>query len=58
MIIAEMSFVWLTMSKALEKLFAMANVRSGGQGLLKPWAILYARGRRTKMVEWLGWKPF
>ena len=48
---AERSLVWLTMSKALEKLIAIVNVRCGGQGWLKPWVILSARRRRAVSVE-------
>ena len=54
---AEMSLVWLTMSKALEKSIAMVNVRCEVQGSLKPQAVLYARGRRMEKLEWLGRKP-
>ena len=47
----------MEMSKRLGKSIAMVDVRSGGQGRLKPWAILCARGRRADMVKCLGQKP-
>ena len=47
-----MSLVWLTLSKALVRLIAMVNVRSGVQGWCKPrGAILCVRGRRADTVE-------
>ena len=52
-----MSLVWLTISKALVRSIVLVNVWSGGQGLLKPWVILCARGRMADMVEWVGRKP-
>ena len=55
---AEKSLVWLAISKALVRSIAMVDVRSGGQGRLKPWAVLYARGRRANTVECLGRKPY
>ena len=52
-----MSLVWLTMSKALVRSIVMVDVWRGGQGRLKPWSILCARGRRADTVGWLGRKP-
>ena len=49
-----MSFMWETMSKALEKSIDMVTVLCGGVGWLKPSATLCARGRRAVVVEWLG----
>ena len=46
----EMSLVWLTMLKTLVRSIAMVDVRSGGQGRLKPSAILCARGKRADSV--------
>ena len=53
---AEMSLVWLTISKPLEMPIAMVDVRSGRQGWLKSWAILCTMGRMEDTVEWLGRK--
>ena len=52
-----MSFVWETMSKALEKSIDMVAVLCGGLGWLKPRATLCARGRRAEEVQWLERKP-
>ena len=47
---AEMSLVFLTMSKDLVISTTMVDVRSVGQRWVKPWAILSARGR----IWWSG----
>ena len=52
-----MSFVWGTMSKALEKSIDMVTVLCGGLSWLKPRATLCARGRRAEVVQWLERKP-
>ena len=50
----EMSLVWLTLSKALQKSIAMVNVHFGGEGWLKSHSILCARGRRDgSHVGWV-----
>ena len=54
---AEMSLVWLTISKALVRSIDMVDLRSGGQGRLKPSAISCTRGRKADTVEWLGREP-
>ena len=46
---AEMSLVWLTMSKALEGSIPMVSVQNEGQGWLKSWAVYYVQ-------EGGGWK--
>ena len=57
---AEMSLVWLTMSKALEGSIPMVSVQNEGEGWLKSWAVYYlcARGRRVETVECLVRKPW
>ena len=47
----------MIMLKVFARSIALVNVQSGGQGWLKPWAILCARGRRADTVDWLGRKP-
>ena len=53
-----MSLLWLTMSKALARPIILVNVRSAGQGWLKPCAILCVKGRMANTVEWLGRKQY
>ena len=55
---AEMSLVWLTMSKSLVRSIILVDVQSEGQDMLNSWAILCARGRRADTVEWRERKPF
>ena len=43
--------------KILVRSIAMVDVRGGGQGWLKPWSLLWARGKRADTVEWVGRKP-
>ena len=52
-----MSFVWETMSNALEKSIDMVTVLCGGLCWLKPRATLCVRGRRAEVVQWLERKP-
>ena len=49
--ICESSWVWGTVSKALEKSIAMATVRGGRRLWLNPEAMVCERGRSEEVVE-------